>query len=55
MSVKVDKNKEKIDETLFSGEAISEAVSKGGFPQLLLAPINFEAYFQEKKKQAQAV
>jgi preprotein translocase subunit SecB len=35
----------------FAREAISEAVSKGGFPQLLLAPINFEAYYQEKKKQ----
>lgn len=37
----------------FAREAISEAVSKGGFPQLLLAPINFEAYYQEKKKQGQ--
>lgn len=35
----------------FAREAISEAVAKGGFPQLLLAPINFEAYYQEKKKQ----
>lgn len=34
----------------FAREAIAEAVSKGGFPQLLLAPINFEAYYQEKKK-----
>ena len=34
----------------FAREAISDAVSKGGFPQLLLAPINFEAYYQEKKK-----
>ncbi len=35
----------------FAREAISDAVSKGGFPQLLLAPLNFEAYYQEKKKQ----
>ena len=38
----------------YAREAISDAVSKGGFPQLLLAPINFEAYFQEKKKQTQS-
>jgi preprotein translocase subunit SecB len=38
----------------YAREAISDAVSKGGFPQLLLAPINFEAYFQEKKKQSQS-
>jgi preprotein translocase subunit SecB len=36
----------------FAREAIADAVSKGGFPQLLLAPINFEAYYQDKKKQA---
>lgn len=38
----------------YAREAISDAVSKGGFPQLLLAPINFEAYYQEKKKQAES-
>lgn len=39
----------------YAREAISDAVSKGGFPQLLLAPINFEAYYQDKKKQAEEV
>jgi preprotein translocase subunit SecB len=34
----------------FAREAIADLVSKGGFPQLLLAPINFEAFYQEKKK-----
>lgn len=34
----------------YAREAISDAVSKGGFPQLLLAPINFEAYYKEKSK-----
>jgi preprotein translocase subunit SecB len=33
----------------FAREAISDVVSKAGFPQLLLAPINFEAFYQEKK------
>lgn len=32
----------------FSREAISELVSKAGFPQLLLSPINFEALYQQK-------
>lgn len=34
-------------------EAISDVVSKGSFPQLILAPINFEAvYAQHLKQQA---
>lgn len=32
----------------FSREAISDLVAKGGFPQLLLSPINFEALYQQK-------
>ena len=42
-------------ETLFpfAREAISELVSKGGFPQLLLAPVNFNAlYTQQVQQQA---
>ncbi len=44
-------------ETLFpyAREAISELVSKGGFPQLLLAPVNFNAlYTQQMQQQADA-
>jgi len=44
-------------ETLFpfAREAISELVSKGGFPQLLLAPVNFNAlYTQQVQQQAAA-
>ncbi len=32
----------------FAREAISDIVTKGSFPQLLLAPINFDAAFEEK-------
>ena len=44
-------------ETLFpyAREAISELISKGGFPQLLLAPVNFNAlYSQQMQQQADA-
>ncbi|MBE9561146.1 MAG: protein-export chaperone SecB [Proteobacteria bacterium] len=44
-------------ETLFpfAREAVSELVSKGGFPQLLLAPVNFNAlYTQQVQQQATA-
>lgn len=44
-------------ETLFpyAREAISELVGKGGFPQLLLAPVNFNAlYAQQVQQQQQA-
>lgn len=33
-------------------EAVSGMVVKGGFPQLLLAPVNFEELWQRKKAQA---
>ncbi|MGH1428548.1 MAG: protein-export chaperone SecB [Arenicella sp.] len=36
----------------FAREAISDLVTKAGFPQLLLSPINFEALFQQKNKTA---
>lgn len=32
----------------FVREVISDLVSKGGFPQLLLAPVNFDALFQQQ-------
>ena len=40
----------------FVREVVSDVVSKAGFPQLLLAPVNFEAlYAQEmQRKQAEA-
>ncbi len=44
-------------ETLFpyAREAVSELISKGGFPQLLLAPVNFNAlYTQQVQQQAAA-
>jgi len=44
-------------ETLFpyAREAVSELISKGGFPQLLLAPVNFNAlYTQQMQQQAEA-
>ncbi len=44
-------------ETLFpyAREVISELVTKGGFPQLLLAPVNFNAlYTQQVQQQQQA-
>lgn len=34
----------------YAREAISSLVSKGGFPQLLLKPLNFERIFQQKLK-----
>ncbi|MGH8526181.1 MAG: protein-export chaperone SecB, partial [Gammaproteobacteria bacterium] len=32
----------------FAREAVADLVSRGGFPQLLLAPINFEALYAEQ-------
>jgi preprotein translocase subunit SecB len=32
----------------YAREAVSELVTKGGFPPLLLAPINFDAMYAEK-------
>jgi len=43
-------------ETLFpyAREAISDLVIKGGFPQMLLSPVNFNAlYMQHQQQQAQ--
>lgn len=37
----------------YAREAVSELVTKGGFPPLLLAPVNFDAlYFEHQAKQA---
>ena len=43
-------------ETLFpyAREAISEFISKGGFPQLLLAPVNFNALYSQQMQQQSA-
>jgi len=43
-------------ETLFpyAREAISEMISKGGFPQLLLTPVNFNALYTEQLQQPAA-
>ena len=43
-------------ETLFpfAREAIAELVSKGGFPPLLLAPVNFNALYMQQSQQQQA-
>lgn len=35
----------------YAREAISDLVTRGGFPQLLLAPVNFDALYQEHLKQ----
>ena len=36
----------------FAREAIANLVIKGGFPQLLLAPVNFDALFAQRQNQA---
>ena len=36
----------------FAREAINDFVAKGGFPQLLINPINFEALYQQRHGQA---
>jgi len=44
-------------ETLFpyARESISELISKGGFPQLILSPVNFNAlYTQQMQQKAEA-
>ena len=43
-------------ETLFSfaREAVSELIAKGGFPQLLLQPVNFNALYTQQVQQRDA-
>jgi preprotein translocase subunit SecB len=38
----------------YAREAVSDLVSRGSFPQLLLQPINFEAIYAQKMQQQQA-
>ena len=38
----------------YAREAISSTVSRGGFPEFILQPINFDALFAESKRQAAA-
>jgi preprotein translocase subunit SecB len=38
----------------YAREVVSDLVTKGGFPQLLLAPVNFDALYQQHVQQAQA-
>ncbi|MGH8120746.1 MAG: protein-export chaperone SecB [Gammaproteobacteria bacterium] len=35
----------------FAREVVSDLVTRGGFPQLLLAPVNFEALYAQQKRQ----
>lgn len=37
----------------YAREAISDLVTKGGFPQLLLAPVNFDAIYAQHLKNSQ--
>ena len=38
----------------FARETVSDVVNRGGFPQLLLAPVNFEAlYLRQQQQQAE--
>ena len=41
-------------ETLFpfAREALAELISKGGFPQLLLSPVNFNALYNQRLAEA---
>lgn len=38
----------------YAREAVSDAVIRGGFPSLLLPPVNFEALYQQQLAQRQA-
>lgn len=38
----------------YAREAVSDLVGKGGFPQLLLAPVNFDALLAQHQQQAEA-
>jgi len=37
----------------YAREVISDLVSKGGFPQLILAPVNFDALYMQHLQQSQ--
>ena len=36
----------------FAREAVSDIVVRGGFPQLLLTPVNFDALYEQQRKHA---
>jgi preprotein translocase subunit SecB len=36
----------------YASAALSDLVSRGGFPQLLLAPVNFDAIYQQRQQEA---
>jgi len=38
----------------FAREVIADLVSKGGFPQMLVAPVNFDALFQKQIQEQQS-
>ena len=38
----------------FAREAIADLVAKGGFPQMLLSPVNFNALYMQHQQQQQA-
>lgn len=38
----------------FAREAVSDIVTRGGFPQLLLSPVNFEALYAQQQQQQPA-
>lgn len=38
----------------YAREAVSDLVAKGGFPQLLLAPVNFDALYAQHVQQMQS-
>ncbi len=38
----------------FVREAVSDVVTRGGFPQLLLAPVNFDALYEQQKQENEA-
>ena len=38
----------------FVREVVSDVVTKGGFPQLVLSPVNFDAMYMHQKEQVQA-
>ncbi len=37
----------------FAREAIADIVTRGGFPQLLLSPVNFDALYAQQQQQAE--
>lgn len=39
----------------FARELVCDLVTRGGFPQLLLAPVNFEALYAQQKRQHQTI